>query len=174
MTDSTSLCPASGSCSSCDAWLGLSGVRVLEVVEDEGQGRLVVRVDPVLDVVGCPVCGVVVYVRDRAQVRLVDALSFGRPVALVWVKRRYVCLESSCAGGTFVEQDEPVAALRALLTARAVSWAVPQLCRENASISGVARQLGLVWKSVCRAVRAWLGQLAADPGTFRWRGHAGC
>lgn len=165
MADSTSLCPAAGSCSSCQAWLGLPGMRVLDV-DDEGQGRLVVRVESIPDLVGCPVCGVVVHAHDRDEVNLVDAPSFGRPVALVWVKRRYVCPEPACAGGTFVEQDEQVAAPRALLTTRAVAWAVQQIRREHASIAGLARQLGLAWKTVWRAVRVRLEQLAADPARF--------
>ncbi|MCH8614415.1 transposase family protein [Arsenicicoccus dermatophilus] len=101
---------------------------MLGVDDDEGQGWLVVRVESVPDLVGCLVCGVVVHAHDRDEVHLVDAPSFGRPVALVWVKRRYVCPEPTCAGGTFVEQDEQVAAPRALLTTRAVAWAV-QLSR---------------------------------------------
>ncbi|WP_240322636.1 transposase family protein [Austwickia chelonae] len=55
--------------------------------------------------VGCSVCGVVVHAHDRDDVTLVDAPSFGRPVRLVWVKRRYTCGEPACTGGTFVEQD---------------------------------------------------------------------
>jgi len=92
-------------CSSCDAWLGLARVRVLDVTEDVG--RLVVRAESVPDVVGCPVCGVVAHAHDREVVRLVDAPSFGRRVTLVWVKRRYVCPEPCCPTVTFVEQDSP-------------------------------------------------------------------
>lgn len=165
MPDSTSPCPApASSCSSCDAWLGLPGMRVLDVTRDED--RLVVRVESVPGVAGCPVCGVVAHAHDRHEVTLVDAPSFGRPVRLVWVKRRYVCPEPACAGGTFVERGDAVAAPRALLTTRAVEWAVRRLCREHASIAGLARQLGVDWNTVWRAVRARLEELAADPARF--------
>lgn len=45
-------------------------------------------------------------------------------------KRRYACHEGACAITTFVEQDDTVAAPRALLTARAVSWSLAQLRAE--------------------------------------------
>lgn len=141
-------------------------MRVLDVVDDEDHDRLVVRVESVPDVAGCPVCGVVAHVHDRDVVSLVDVPSFGRPVRLVWVKRRYVCPQSACAGGTVSEQDENVAVPRALLTTRAVAWAVQQVRREHASISGMARQLGVDWNTVWRAVRTRLEQLAADPTRF--------
>lgn len=116
-------------------------MRVLDVVDDGA--RLVVRVESAPDAAGCPVCGVLAHAHDRDDVALVDAPSFGRPVRLVWVKRRHLCPEPGCAGGTFVEQDERVAAPRALLSTRAVGWAVTQLRREHASIAGLARQLGV-------------------------------
>ncbi|MCH8614414.1 ISL3 family transposase (plasmid) [Arsenicicoccus dermatophilus] len=141
-------------------------MRVLDVACDEDPDRLVVRVESVPDVTGCPVCGVVAHAHDRDDVRLVDVPSFGRPVRLVWVKRRYVCPEPACAGGTFSEQDEAVAAPRALLTTRAVAWAVEQVRREHASIAGLARQLGVQWNTVWHAVRARLEQLDADPARF--------
>ncbi|WP_407568323.1 ISL3 family transposase (plasmid) [Arsenicicoccus dermatophilus] len=142
-------------------------MRVLGAADD-GQGRLVVRVESVLDVAGCPVCGVVAHAHahDRDDVALVDAPSFGRPVRLVWVKRRYTCPEPACAGGTFVEQDDDIAAPRALLTTRAVGWAVAQLRREHASIAGLARQLGVDWKTLWRAVRSHLERLDTDPARF--------
>ena len=50
-------------------------MRVLDVTDD--QDRLVVRVESVPDVAGCPVCGVVAHAHDRDEVGLVDAPSFG-------------------------------------------------------------------------------------------------
>jgi len=59
-----------------------------------------------------------------------------------------------------------VAAPRALLTTRAVTWAVEQVRREHASIAGLARQLGVDWNTLWRAVRARLDQLDKDPTRF--------
>ena len=74
--------------------------------------------------------------------RLVDAPAMGRPVRICWRKRRWVCREPACRVGSFVEQDERVAAPRAKLTARACRWAIEQIRREHASVNGVRRQLG--------------------------------
>ncbi|MEO3936737.1 helix-turn-helix domain-containing protein [Dermatophilaceae bacterium Soc4.6] len=63
----------------------------------------------------------------------------------------------------FTEQDERVARPRGLLTTRAAWWATRQLCREHASILGLARQLGTTWKTVWRAVKPLLEVLDADP-----------
>ena len=139
-------------------------MRVLDVVDDGA--RLVVRVESAPDAAGCPVCGVVAHAHDRETVRLVDAPSFGRAVTVVWVKRRYVCPELACGKGTFVEQDEHVAAPRALLTARAVGWAVEQVRREHASIAGLARRLGVDWNTLWRAVKARLERLDKDSTRF--------
>ena len=75
-------------------------MRVLDVVDGQAQGRLVVRVESLPDVAGCPVCGVVAHAHDRHDVTLVDVPSFGRPVRLVWVKRRYLCPAARPAGGS--------------------------------------------------------------------------
>jgi len=53
-----------------------------------------------------------------------------------------------------------------LLTVRACWWAVGQLRREHASVSGLARQLGTSWRTVWRAIRPLLQEMAADPARF--------
>ena len=67
-------------------------------VVDDGDAGLVVHVESTSGPAGCPHCGVVATAHGRDQVRLVDAPSFGRPVRLVWAKRRYVALPSSGGG----------------------------------------------------------------------------
>ena len=141
-------------------------MRVLDVVDGQAQGRLVVRVESLPDVAGCPVCGVVAHAHDRHDVTLVDVPSFGRPVRLVWVKRRYLCPEPACGAGTFSEQNDAVAGPRALLSTRAVEWAVTQMRREHATVADLARQLGVDWNTVWRAVKARLAALDADPSRF--------
>jgi len=49
---------------------------------------------------------------------------------------------------------------------RACWWAVGQLRREHASVSGLARQLGTTWRTVWRAIRPLLEAMAADPARF--------
>nr|BFF06271.1 hypothetical protein GCM10023233_12400 [Brevibacterium otitidis] len=94
---------------------------------------------------GCPGCGVIPTGHGRITVTLIDAPSAGRPARLRWRKHRWICRESACPVVTFTEQNPQVAAPRGLLTTRAVRWAIRQLRYENASVQGLARQLGTTW-----------------------------
>lgn len=67
---------------------------------------------------------------------------------------------------SFMEQDPDVARPRALLTARATSWAIGQMRRENASVQGMARQLGCTWRTLWRAVKPILEAAAGDEKRF--------
>jgi transposase len=157
-------CPALPYCSNCDLLVGLEGLHVLEV--EPGPDRLTVVVESASSLMGCPSCGVVAVSHGRRDVVLIDAPSFGRPVRVVWRKRTWGCLEPLCPAGTFTEQDEDVAAPRALLTVRACWWAVTQLRREHAWISGLARQLGTSWRTVWRSIRPLLQAMDANPTRF--------
>ncbi|MDD9205654.1 ISL3 family transposase, partial [Georgenia sp. 10Sc9-8] len=76
------------------------------------------------------------------------------------------CPDTDCPRGTFVEQLPGLVAPRGSITTRAITWAVGQLCREHATIQGLARQLGTSWKTLWRAVRPKLERLAADESRF--------
>ena len=65
-----------------------------------------------------------------------------------------------------MEQDPDVARPRARLTRRATSWAIGQMRRENASVQGLARQLGCTWKTLWRAVKPVLETAADDETRF--------
>jgi len=73
-------------------------------------------------------------------------VSTGRP-GLLWLKRTWRYVEPACPVRVFTEQEARVAAQRSLLTTRACRWAIGQLRRENASIQGLARQLGTTWNT---------------------------
>ena len=90
----------------------------------------------------------------------------GRPVTIVWRKRRWVRPEPSCPVGSFVEQDDTIALPRAKLTTRACRWAIGQLRREHASINGLRRQLGTGWRTVWESVRPLLEVADADQSRF--------
>ncbi|MFB9774850.1 ISL3 family transposase [Brevibacterium otitidis] len=115
---------------------------------------------------GCPGCGVIPTGHGRVTVTLVDAPSAGRPARLRWRKHRWICRESACPVVTFLEQNTQVAAPRGLLTTRAVSWAIRQLRYENASIQGLARQLGTTWNTLWSQIRPVLNTAADDPARF--------
>ena len=78
--------------------VGLDGFHVLEVAERVGTRGpwLRVVVESPATVMGCPRCGVVVGSYGRRDVTLIDTPCFGRPVRLVWRKRTWRCVESSC------------------------------------------------------------------------------
>ena len=153
-------------CRRCDLLVGLEGLHVLSVERDEGASLLRVVVESPRTPMGCPTCGVVVGSHGRRDVHLVDAPCFDRPVKLVWRKRTWRCEESSCPTKVFTEQDEQVARRRALLTTRACWWAINQIRREQASISGIARQLGTTWNTVWTSIRPLLQGMADDETRF--------
>src|SRR4051794_17843626 len=142
-------------CVNCDLLVGLPGLHVLAVEHfpaRAGQG-LLVTLESTATLMGCPRCGVAARSHGRRSVKLVDIPCFGRPVRLRWRKRTWACPDTGCPVGTFTEQDEQVAAPRALLTARACRWAIVQLRREHASVAGLARQLGTTWRTVWCSVK---------------------
>jgi transposase len=164
----TSCCRALGTagayCDNCDLLLGLEGLHVLEV--DRGQELLTVTVESTPGPVGCPACGVVAESLGRRTVRLVDAPCFTTPVVLLWRKRRYRCREDACEKVTFTEQDGDLARSRGLLTTRAARWAIAQIRSEHASVQGVARQLGVRWRTVWSAIEPILAAAADDESRF--------
>lgn len=108
-----------GYCDRCDLLVGLDGLHVIAVDRDDGCCGLTVTVESAPEPMGCRSCGVVAHAHGRVEVRLVDAPAMGRPVRILWRKRRWVCPDPGCPVGSFVEQDERVAAPRAVLTTRA-------------------------------------------------------
>nr|WP_141847216.1 ISL3 family transposase [Humibacillus xanthopallidus] len=138
----------------------------MTAVARDDRGGLTITVESEPALMGCPSCGVVAHGHGRLEVRLVDAPWAGRPVTVVWRKRRWVCPESSCPRVSFVEQDERIARPRALLTVRACRWAIEQIRREHASIHGLARQLGTTWDTVWTSIRPLLQAAAADESRF--------
>ena len=170
MPEPTLCCRMSGDyCDRCDLLVKLPGLHVI-AVERDGRDRLVVTVESAPGPMGCRSCGVVAHGHGRVNVRLVDAPAFGRPVRIVWRKRRWLCPEPACEVISFIEQDEQVAAPRGLLTARACRWAIEQIRREHASVNGIRRQLGTGWRTVWDSIKPLLQ--AADDDEARFAGVA--
>ncbi len=166
MAEPTLCCRALGGyCDRCDLLVGLDGLRVVEVERDPG-GRLTITVESVPEPMGCHSCGVVAHGHGRVEVALVDAPAMGRPVRIVWRKRRWLCPDPGCPVGSFVEQDERISAPRAKLTRRACWWAIEQLRREHASVNGIRRQLGTGWRTVWESIKPLLDKADKDPSRF--------
>ena len=167
-TASAGACSADLSCSRCDLLVGLDGLHVTVAEEVTGQRGpfLRVTVKSPARVKGCRVCGVVMRSHGRRDVHLIDTPCFSRPVELTWRKRTWRCAEPDCPAGVLTEQDDTVARPRALLSTRACWWAIGQIRREHASILGLARQLGTTWRTVWRAIKPLLAEMAADEARF--------
>jgi len=151
--------PTTDPCPRCDVLLGLDGVHVEHV--ERGPTVLTVTVSTPWQLMGCPRCGVVALGRGRRVRRLHDVPG-DLPVTIRWRQRTWRCPDPGCPVGVFVEQHPALVAPRGSLTGRTVSWAIGQLRHEHATIQGLARQLGTSWKTVWRAVRPRLVDLAGD------------
>ena len=132
-----------------EALLGLDGFRVLEVTEEPAE--LVVVVETEAQVVGCRSCGVRAQPQDRMRIDIRDLTCFGRPARLVWIKRRWRCVEVDCDARTWTEGSEHVDA-QAVLTRRAGAEACRQVGEEARPVSRVAAELGVCWWTVMNAV----------------------
>ncbi len=95
--------------------LGLSGFRVLDVVEHDAE--VVIRVETTASRAFCRSCGVRAEPQDRMRVDVRNLACFGRPARLVWSKRRWRCREPQCAARTWTEHSDHVYA-QVVLTRR--------------------------------------------------------
>ena len=149
----------------CELLVGLPEVNVLGI-EDIEAGPLHVRIETRMTTAGCPTCGVVAKPKDRRQVVLVDLPAFGRATRLVWLKRRWLCLDPDCPEGSWTEEDRRIVAPRYVITDRAGRWATEQVGRHARSVNEVAGELGCDWHTVNKAVIAYGEALVDDPGRY--------
>ncbi|MCO4252586.1 ISL3 family transposase [Pseudarthrobacter sp. MDT3-9] len=119
----------------------------------EADTGLIVHVETDQTINGCPVCGVVAVGHGRRQIRLHDIPCFGRPVRRAWAKRLWRCPDEHCPRKVFSE-EHPLAGKRAILTSRAVRWAVDALEKYDTSVSALAHQLGVSWRALWKGVEA--------------------
>ncbi len=92
--------------------LGLSDVNLLGVEDpaDEGEeAPLRVHIECRGERPRCSLCDGKTYAKGSSLVELADLTSFGRRVRLVWHKRRWVCADPQCGGGSFSDQDSRIA-----------------------------------------------------------------
>jgi transposase len=143
-----------------EALLGLDGFRVLGV--DEVPDELIVTIETTRDFVGCGRCGVRAEAQDRMRIEIRDLACFGRPARLVWVKRRWRCVESACDAKTWTERSEHVDA-QVVLTRRAGIEACRQVGENARPVAGVAREFGVCWWTVMNAVIEHGTPLVDDP-----------
>ena len=151
------MCDATGV---AEVMLGLPGFHVLDAVELDAE--LMIAVESVPGPVGCPGCGVVGLAHDRMSVEYRDLPAFGRPVRLVWHKRRWRCGDTGCPQCTWTETS-PLLSRRCLLTLRAGVECCRQVGLNARPVAQMARELGVSWHTVMNAVREHGEPLVDDP-----------
>lgn len=152
-------------CSRCEVIVGLPGL-VVEDATRSPAGVLTVTVSCPPSVQGCRRCGVVA-VGDGRRTRVLHHVPWGATqVRIRWRQRIWRCREAVCPGGRIFEDAPRLVAARGSITVAAVDWAINQLRREHATVRGLARQLGVGWWTLWRAVKPELERLAADESRF--------
>ena len=148
----------------CELLVGLGDVEVLGV-DDEAGAPLGVHIRRRAPRPACGECGGPLWSDGEREVELVDLPAFGRPVRLVWHKRRWRCPREGCGAGTVTEQDREIAPPREKLTTRAGRWATRQggLGRP---LGDLADELGCSWHPVNASVRRW-GEALLEADTER-------
>jgi transposase len=148
----------------CEILVGLPDVEVIGL--DASGLVLEVHVEWRRTRTGCPSCGVVAHMKDQRPVRFVDLPVAGRPMALIWHKRRWRCPDADCPTGSWTEEDERIASSRMAITTRAGRWVTEQVGRCARSVNEVAVELGCDWHTVNDAVVAYGASLVDLPGRF--------
>jgi transposase len=141
--------------------LGLDGFEVTAAEVIDHEWRLAVQTTATT--MGCTACGTRARLRACRTVRVRDLPIGGRPVVLARRKRVWRCVEPACAVRTWTEQTVQVRP-RAVLTERARAEACRRVGKDAHAVAAVARDLGVGWATVMRAVRDHGRPLLEDPG----------
>ena len=140
--------------------LGLDGFKVLAAQVTDGEWQL--SVETMATVGGCGGCGTQAELHGRRTVRVRDLPIGGRPVVLAWRKRIWRCREPACEVRTWTERTAAIGP-RAVLTQRARAEACRRVGKDAHAVASVARDLGVGWATIMRAVRDYGTPLVEDP-----------
>jgi transposase len=141
--------------------LDLGGFEVVSAELVSGEWQLVIQTTAV--VVGCRGCGMQAELHGRRTVRVRDLPIGGRPVVLCWRKRLWRCHEPACGVRTWTEQTAVIGP-RMVLTERARAEACRRVGKDAHAVAAVARDLGVGWATIMRAVADHGTPLVEDPG----------
>jgi transposase len=139
------------------ALLGMGGFVVLATTEEDGEIFVLVETTARL---GCPGCGSVAVGHGRSVVQVRDLPIGGRPVRLVWKKRRGLCRDPDCEVRTFTETSELV---EGSLTRRAAKEVCRMVGQDGTSVSHAAKTFGVSWACAMECVRRHGRPLVDDP-----------
>ena len=141
--------------------LHLPQIRVLGVLTDTA-GELVVEVESTMRRLRCPQCGFKCHrVHDRRAKKVRDLEVSGRPVTLVWQRRRMVC--GSC-DSRFLEDHH---AFEGGITARLARRVVADT--KVMTFRAAARRHGVHWHAVRALVDTWSALVAERRRSRRCR-----
>jgi transposase len=140
--------------------LGLDGFEVTAAAVTDDEWRL--GVQTTATPVGCAACGTQARLHARRTVRVRDLPMGGRPVVLAWRKRIWRCIEPACGVRTWTEQRVAIRP-RAVLTERARAEACRRVGKDAHAVAAVARDLGVGWATIMRAVADHGTPLVDDP-----------
>jgi transposase len=142
------------------ALLDLDGFQLVSAELVGGEWQLAVQTTAT--VIGCGGCGVPATPHGRRTVRVRDLPIGGRPVVLWWRKRLWRCREPACGVRTWTEQAAAIRP-RAVLTERARAEACRRVGKDAHAVAAVARDLGVGWATIMRAVAEHGTPLVDDP-----------
>ncbi|HVA43043.1 MAG TPA: ISL3 family transposase [Acidimicrobiales bacterium] len=140
------------------ALLGMDGFEVLAMTEEAGEVFISVQTRPAP--VGCGACGTRAVGHGRTRIQIRDLPAGGRPVRLVWAKRRWSCPEAACETKTFSEDS---ALVEDCLTTRAAKDICRRVGEQGSSVASVAREAGVGWSTAMAAVTRHGTPLVEDP-----------
>jgi transposase len=147
------------SSASASRLLGLDGFQVVSAELVGGEWQVIVQTGAT--VVGCVGCGVRAELHGRRTVWVRDLPAGGRPVVLAWHKRIWRCREPACDVRTWTERAAAIGP-RMVLTERARAEACRRVGKDAHAVAAVARDLGVGWGTVMRAVHQHGSPLVDD------------
>jgi transposase len=136
--------------------LGIAGLRVLAVFEFVDERH--VFVETVRDHDACRECGQRAVSGGRHVTQVRDLPVGAKATRLIWHKREWRCRD---CGRSWREQHPDIAP-RAVLTERARAEAARQVGELGRPVAPVAREFGVGWETVMRAVKDTAARLFAD------------
>jgi transposase len=118
----------------------------MAVIEDGDE--LLIGIETIRQVAGCPSCRVIARTKDRLRVIIRDLPAFNRRVRLVWSKSRFTCPDPDWLSPADLD--------RALRRA-------PRSSRAVRAVASLARWPGVSWATVIAALRDYGTPLVEDP-----------
>ena len=140
--------------------VGMPEFVVRAAVEEDGEVWVLIETPPA--VTGCVRCGTRAQSKGRRRTKVRDLDCGGRPVVLVWEKRRWRCPDPDCDVATWTEQVESIAS-RAVLTERARYEVFRRIGEEARATAEVARSFGVAWGTAWGAFEAHAQPAVDDP-----------